>query len=69
MQATHTEPDWLTSAEVAQVFGVSVTTVNNWARAGRLRPIVKGPGVRGANHFRREDVEAFAARRAEQSAA
>ena len=46
----------LSPGEVAKLFGVSVTTVANWADEGLL-PHFKTPG--GQRRFRREDVERF----------
>ena len=41
----------ITTAEVAQRLGVSIPTVNRWVRDGRLEPVQKLPGIRGANLF------------------
>lgn len=49
----------LTPAEVADLFGVTVQTVGDWADAGQL-PCFRTPG--GHRRFRREDVEAFLAK-------
>lgn len=46
----------LTSAQVADQFGVTTTTVNAWADGGHLRHF-KTPG--GHRRFRVEDVEAL----------
>jgi excisionase family DNA binding protein len=46
----------LSPGQVAKLFGVSVTTVANWADEG-LIPHFKTPG--GQRRFRRSDVEAF----------
>jgi DNA-binding transcriptional MerR regulator len=51
----------LTTAQVAERFGVDVRTVARWANAGRLTPAVEGPGLRGARFFHADDVEALAA--------
>lgn len=54
----------LTSAQVAERFGVDVRTVARWVNSGRIRPpAVQGPGLRGARLFRPEDVEADLAER------
>lgn len=37
----------LTTAEVAQRFGVHVATVNRWAAAGKLPVALRLPGKRG----------------------
>lgn len=46
----------LTPGQVADMFGVSVTTVADWADQG-LIPHFKTPG--GQRRFRREDIESF----------
>ena len=51
------ETTLITTAEVAQRLGVSIPTVNRWVRDGRLTPVQKLPGLRGANLFRAEDIE------------
>lgn len=53
----------LTARQVADRLGVSVFTVASWARSGKLRTAVQGPGVRGARLFDRSDVERFATER------
>jgi len=50
------------TVEVAAFHQVSVATVNRWAKGGRLPVAVKVPGKRGANLFRRSDVEALLAK-------
>ena len=49
----------LTTAEVAEVLGISVPTVNRWAANGRLQPAQKLPGLRGHYLFRAQDVDAL----------
>ncbi len=56
MAPPDTRSDLLTSGDVAQMFGVDVTTVGRWADEGRL-PHFKTPG--GNRRFRREDIERF----------
>lgn len=51
----------LTSAQVAERFGVDVRTVARWVNAGRLTPAIEAPGLRGARFFHPDDVEALAA--------
>ena len=41
----------LTTAEVAEIAGVDVGTVNRWAREGRLSVVRQLPGIRGARVF------------------
>jgi len=49
----------LTTAEVAELLGLSVSTVNRLADAGKLRTARKFPGLRGARLYNRVDVEAI----------
>ena len=53
----HEEQDLLTTAQVADETGWSVTTVNRKAAAGDLPVAFKGEGKRGLRLFRREDVQ------------
>lgn len=55
------KPDLLTTADVAQILGVNVRTVNRMADDGRLRVAVKLPGLRGPRLFDRADVDAVKA--------
>ena len=45
--------------DVAERLGVSIATVNRMARDGRLKAALRMPGVRGAQLFDREQVEAL----------
>jgi excisionase family DNA binding protein len=46
----------LSREEVAELFGLTISTIRRWERAGKLHPLRLGPiTVR----FRPEDVEAF----------
>lgn len=58
-----TNDELLTTAEAAERLGVSVFTVNRYARDGALGVARKLPGVRGANLFLSTEVEALAAER------
>lgn len=49
------DKDFLTAAEVAERFQVTVSSVSRWARVGKLRGY-RTPG--GGLRFRTEDVEA-----------
>lgn len=54
------EGNLATTAEVAELLGVSVATVNRRADKGLLPVVAKAPGVRGARLFDRAAVEALA---------
>lgn len=47
----------LSTAEVAAEVNRTHTTISRWVRAGKLRPVAEGEGIRGARFFRRSDVE------------
>lgn len=51
--------DLLTTAQAAEVLGVTVRTVARWADSGRLTPAVEFPGLRGPRMFRQADVLAL----------
>lgn len=55
--------DLMTTAEVAERLGVSVSTVTRMAQAARLTPAYKSPAKRGAYVFDRAVVEAYVAER------
>lgn len=55
MPKTETVP----TAEAAQIVGKSVKTFLRWKEAGRIEPVAKLPGLRGAYLFDRSDVEAL----------
>lgn len=57
-----TNPD-LTTSEVAERLGVSVSSVHRLIARGVLTPRLKLPGVRGAYLFRRRDVTRLARQR------
>lgn len=52
----------MTTAEAAEALGVSIKTVTRWAASGKLTPLKKLPGPRGAFIFNSGDVEALLAR-------
>ena len=60
----HEGGDLLTTAQVAEMTGLSVATVNRRADKGEIPVAAKAPGRRGARLFRREDVQALASERA-----
>lgn len=49
--------DLIGASEAAKLLGVSRSTVNRWARAGKLEPHVKADGRTGTNLFRLTDVK------------
>jgi excisionase family DNA binding protein len=49
--------DLVTTAEVAAHLRVHVRTVHRMIASGKLTPVVKAPGPRGAYLFARKDVE------------
>ena len=55
------EDDLLTTAQVAELKGWSVTSINRWALNGELPAVRKLPGRTGAYLFHRADVESFRA--------
>ena len=55
--ATKTPP--IGSTEAAAVLGVSRSTVNRWADLGKLVPVFKCEGKRGARFFNRSEIERF----------
>lgn len=57
----NSSPFWNT-ADVVEASGKSVATITRWVAAGKLTPVHKGTGLRGAFLFRRKDVEALLAR-------
>jgi predicted site-specific integrase-resolvase len=59
--------DLVTTAEASRILRVTVASVNRYVRVGKLAVAVKSPGVRGANHFIRSDVEALSESLAEAS--
>lgn len=57
------QDEHLTTAQVADEFGVDVRTVHRWTADDadpRLHFLFKTPGVRGAYVFTRDEVERFA---------
>lgn len=51
------DDDLIYTADVAQILGVSESTVLRMVRRRSLTPTGKGPGPRGVFIFRRTDVE------------
>ena len=53
----HMPTEHLSTAQVAAQLGVDVRTVHRMVAAGRLEPVYKGTGVRGAYVFTAEAVD------------
>ena len=45
--------EYLTRQDVAQMFNVDISTINNWSKNGRLKPL----GMGGRVYFLRSDIE------------
>lgn len=60
MGESQTLDDVVLSSEAADILDVTVWTVHNMAKDGRLVPALKLAGDKGAYLFRRADVEALA---------
>lgn len=56
--------DELTTSQVAEMTGWSITSINRWASSGELLSR-KLPGRTGARLFARADIDAFRALRGE----
>jgi hypothetical protein len=46
--------EYLTRQEVAKMFSIDISSVNNWSKNGKLKPL----GMGGRVYFLRSDVEA-----------
>lgn len=51
----------LTTAEVAARLGVHVRTVHRWVQTGRISPVKRAAGIRGAMLFDADDVDSAGA--------
>jgi len=49
--------DFLTTAQVAVELHRDRSVINKWVKAGKIKPVVEGEGLRGARFFRRSEVE------------
>lgn len=67
MSTMRPDTDLLTTAQVAAIIGRNTRYVARLVDAGRLTPLTKLPGLRGAYLFRAVDVEAIDARRQQAS--
>ena len=48
----------LTTAEAAQRLGISVTTLNRWAKSGAIRVAVQAPGRTGVRLYDEDEIAA-----------
>lgn len=55
-------PTFVTTSEAAAALGKSVKTITRWAASGKLTPVKRLPGRRGAMLFAAADIEAILAR-------
>lgn len=46
--------EYLTRQQVAKMFDVDISTVHNWSKSGKLKPL----GISGRVYFLRTDIEA-----------
>lgn len=53
----------ITTAEAARRLGISVPTLNKWARTGKITPAIKAPGLRGARMYDEEHIASLAVQR------
>lgn len=56
--------DWMSSSDAADALGIDRSTLALWARDGKIVPLMKLSGIRGAYIFARADVERIARERA-----
>lgn len=56
MSKDERSPNLLSTADVADLAGVDVSTVNRWAAAGRIAPMYQGPGRTGVRLYHPTDV-------------
>lgn len=59
MSRMHNESQPLTSAEACEQLGIDRSTLSRWVASGRIAPVFKVPGKRGAFLFSPADVEAL----------
>lgn len=69
MSAGPTLPDLLTTDEVCTLLDATPSTVSRWVRSGRLAPVRKLPGIRGAYLFDPAQVDLLRQRIHEQASA
>lgn len=64
-----TETDLVNSEEAARLLGINRSTINRWAKSGKLPAVYEPATETGMRLFRREDVEAMPAKRSGRPAA
>lgn len=57
---THMQDDLIPTSEAARILGTTVSTVNRWVAAGKLVPVLMGPGRTGVRLFDRQAIEDLA---------
>lgn len=57
--------DLLSTKAVADLFSTTPATINRWVSQGRITPALQMDGTTGARLYRRSDVEALLAAKAE----
>lgn len=62
-----TSDDLIPTAEACRILDRDRSVLSRWVTAGRIKPALRAPGLRGAMMFRRVEVEALAAELAEAS--
>lgn len=66
---THTESEFIGTAEVCKLLHVHQATVGRLVASGDLEPAHKLPGKNGAYVFRRTDVDDLIAKRSAEASA
>jgi excisionase family DNA binding protein len=56
---TSKENELVSTTELAELAEVTVPTVTRWVAEGRVTPVYKGKGLRGAFLFSRHEVDRF----------
>lgn len=57
MVSMATKTHLIGSTEAAEILSLSRATINRWAVEGKLIPVMKAPGDKGARFFKLSDVE------------
>jgi len=64
MTPMHNTPQFVTSADVCEQLQIDRSTLSRWVAFGKIDPVQKLPGLRGAFLFTPEEVERVALDRA-----